>query len=457
MKTLLAFFALVAVSFVLADDDLDLKFVQAVWRHGDRSPTMGFGNDIYTEKDWHQGWGQLSPLGMQQHVLLGTKVYGRYVKQIPFLSATYQNHEIYVRSTDVNRTIISAMSNLIGMYNKATVTKGVDYPDVPEWPSSFIPIAVHTVDNPTDYVGNPDSDCPRRFALYDELKKTPEYKALMANYSSLYSYLTNKTGSEVNPENMWSIRDAVFIEKCNNMKIVDFINDTTYLQMEESDDLMDNYGTGVNLNVFNGLDIGLEIRKTRGGLLISEVANRINEKINALTDPKSTSWVKNLKYYVYSAHDTTVAATLAVLGIKDKVTPVGYPHYSGAVFFELYQSKSTKKFIVKIQYVYPPNGTAGGNDLTSKNYCNFSEDNLKATNPPNFCHISTAISSNYTAGIPLADFINLAAPYQLKGSNAYADLCANTKIRDNGSSSSVSIYLSTVMIFAFFTLNTLFL
>lgn len=47
---------------------------------------------------------------MAQHVRLGKKLRKRYVTDLQFVSEHYKNHEIYVRSTDYNRTLISAIS-----------------------------------------------------------------------------------------------------------------------------------------------------------------------------------------------------------------------------------------------------------------------------------------------------------------------------------------------------------
>ncbi|EYC41909.1 hypothetical protein Y032_0551g3322 [Ancylostoma ceylanicum] len=141
-----------------------------LWRHGDRSPTKTFKNDPFQEGNWTfggGGFGQLSPLGMKQHMDLGKLLRTTYV-DTGFLSKRYSSKEIYVRSTDTNRTIISAMSNIVGMYgqpNKGNVPDE-DYPSDPSWPQGYVPVAVHTVHKPTDYVGIPDGDCRRREELW---------------------------------------------------------------------------------------------------------------------------------------------------------------------------------------------------------------------------------------------------------------------------------------------------
>ena len=80
---------------------------------------------------------------MRQQYALGRQLFNTYVNTSnPFLSRRYSskevceltkslgnamNFQIYVRSTDVNRTLISAYANLAGMF--AEGVNGTDYPD----------------------------------------------------------------------------------------------------------------------------------------------------------------------------------------------------------------------------------------------------------------------------------------------------------------------------------------
>jgi lysosomal acid phosphatase len=47
---------------------------------------------------------------MAQHVELGRRLRQRYIKEFKFVSHYYNSYEIYIRSTDWNRTLISAIS-----------------------------------------------------------------------------------------------------------------------------------------------------------------------------------------------------------------------------------------------------------------------------------------------------------------------------------------------------------
>jgi hypothetical protein len=50
---------------------------------------------------------------------------------------------------------MSAQANAIGFFGKGR--RGIDYPDVPEWPDGYVSVPVHTVDYKKDTVR--DGNC----------------------------------------------------------------------------------------------------------------------------------------------------------------------------------------------------------------------------------------------------------------------------------------------------------
>lgn len=62
----------------------------------------------------------LTSSGMRQHYMIGNQLRKRYVKSSPeddkLLSEKFKHDEVYVRSTQVKRTIQSALSQMLGMY-----------------------------------------------------------------------------------------------------------------------------------------------------------------------------------------------------------------------------------------------------------------------------------------------------------------------------------------------------
>ena len=89
----------------------ELLMVLEVSRHGAREPL----NDYWNAGEFHN-WGELTGVGMRQHYNLGKNLRSIYVEQLGFLSKTFDPLEFYVRSTDYNRTLQSATSQLYGFY-----------------------------------------------------------------------------------------------------------------------------------------------------------------------------------------------------------------------------------------------------------------------------------------------------------------------------------------------------
>ena len=106
-------------SLPLKEENTKLLFVWEQFRHGARGPWISVdpitGLDFIGEK-WN-GEGELTPLGTRMHYLLGVSMKKRYKD---FLSEKFNPNEIFIKSTDVNRTIMSSFATLQGMYNNLT-------------------------------------------------------------------------------------------------------------------------------------------------------------------------------------------------------------------------------------------------------------------------------------------------------------------------------------------------
>ncbi|XP_059831359.1 lysosomal acid phosphatase [Hypanus sabinus] len=301
-----------------------LKFVNLVFRHGDRSPIGGFPKDPNTEADWPQGFGQLTQTGMRQQYALGQYLRNRYHG---FLNSTYDRYEIYIRSTDVDRTLMSAESNLAGLYPPQG--HQVFRPDL-KWQ----PIPVHTVPGKEDKVlAFPLDNCPRYTKLIAETEKQDEYKKMMRENKEFLDMLVNATGV---PREKMSLRtisliyDTLFCEQLNNKTVPSWVTPSVMERLR----LLKEFSFHVAYGVYKQE----EKSRLQGGMLVKKILQNIEQSL------KSSSPTPNPKLIMYSAHDTTIAALQVALSVYSLSAP-----YAACHMVELYL-EDDGSFTVEMYY-----------------------------------------------------------------------------------------------------------
>ena len=93
------------------NEENNLYFVFTTFRHGARKPLFGvdfFGNRNYSA-------GALTKYGAIQHLEIGRNYRKRYSN---FVNISYDKNELYIRSSDIGRTIVSTEKELEGFFNK---------------------------------------------------------------------------------------------------------------------------------------------------------------------------------------------------------------------------------------------------------------------------------------------------------------------------------------------------
>ncbi|XP_026527017.1 LOW QUALITY PROTEIN: lysosomal acid phosphatase [Notechis scutatus] len=287
-----------------------LRFVTLLYRHGDRSPVRTYPRDPYQESAWPQGFGQLSQEGMQQQWDLGQALRRRYDG---FLSASYNRQEIYVRSTDFDRTLMSAEANLAGLYPPEG--KQVFNPNI-----TWQPIPVHTVpDHMEKLLRFPLSSCPRYEQLQNETRQTPEYVNMTIQNMEFLKMVANMTGiQDVSIESVWSVHDALFCETTHKMNLPAWVTPVVMAKLKELKDF--------SFSVLFGIHRQVEKARLQGGVLLSQIRKN-------LTLATKDSAPHHLKMLVYSAHDTTLAALQTALNVYNGKQPP----YASCHIFELYE------------------------------------------------------------------------------------------------------------------------
>ncbi len=168
-------------TFGLESED-KVAFTTVIYRHGDRTPIDPYPKDPYkNESNWPVGFGQLTPRGKMMQFKLGQYLRNRYND---LLGDEYSENVIYVRSTDVDRTLMSAQSNLAGLYPP----KGGQV-----WNPELLwqPIPVHTVPIVDDNLLSSHSDCPRMDEAVQEVLDGPEFTKLNEEHAWLYNVSIN--------------------------------------------------------------------------------------------------------------------------------------------------------------------------------------------------------------------------------------------------------------------------
>ncbi|XP_032189029.1 prostatic acid phosphatase isoform X1 [Mustela erminea] len=298
----------------------ELKFVTLVFRHGDRSPIETFPNDPIKESSWPQGFGQLTQLGMEQHYELGQYIRKRYRK---FLNESYKPEQVYIQSTDIDRTLMSAMANLAGLFPPEGVS--IWNPSLP-----WQPIPVHTVSLSEDrLLYLPFRDCPRFKELKEETLKSTEFQERLHPYKDFIETLPTFTGYHTEDLfGMWTkVYDPLFCESIHNFTLPSWATEDTMIKLKKLSELS-------ILSIY-GIHKQKEKSRLQGGVLVSEIL----KNMNSATQPSN-----HRKLVMYSAHDTTVSGLQMALDVYNGILPP----YASCHIMELYLEKG--EYFVEMYY-----------------------------------------------------------------------------------------------------------
>ena len=133
--------------FSLLSLERQIIFVHEISRHGARSPQVPIPNNNCD--DWPMGPMMLTPIEKRQHYILGRYYRDRYVNQMKLLDPEYNPNQIFVRSTGINRTILSAFSQMMGFYGFSNKTLTDD-----ELPYAIPPLQLTIDPNIISRLGN---------------------------------------------------------------------------------------------------------------------------------------------------------------------------------------------------------------------------------------------------------------------------------------------------------------
>ncbi|CAI2327353.1 unnamed protein product [Caenorhabditis sp. 36 PRJEB53466] len=323
---------------------LKLEFVQAIWRHGERAAL----SDLYPvfEANWTfggGGFGELTPRGMAQMDEFGALIRKRYVAEQLFLTQRFKANQIHIRSTDVNRTILSAQSLLYGLYPPGDWNvAGLDYPATDFWQPGFTFISVH-VDGKDKCATSQTCDCPRISELLTTMQKLPEVQEAMKKIFALNRQVAGYYNISKDADQFMTYADAW---KCQRA----YFNDSMYRQLPFYTEQL--YTTAQTTYApYKGFIQGyFKLRALRAGPLLNELYQRALEKFECSQSPGTCGgYLRAMKFYGYSMHDNNVYSTLVVLGLQNLTgTLDGWPDYASGIVFEFFRNSTSNERFFKV-------------------------------------------------------------------------------------------------------------
>ena len=310
-----------AMSSVYSQDNTEkTKMIIEVIRHGARVPIYAAGN-----ADWVKGLqsGDLTDVGKRQHYLLGKELVNKFKD---FFGQKLAADEYYVRSSGFQRTVASAQSHLMGIWDHFPLTQ-LDFPNgdirtVPPvvsqntlnlnfrtpLPKGYIPDPIHSDTLPDDellyFIGG--NVCPigkdlaksSIIKIQNEVDRDPEFQKFVEQVQEVYG-LPKLSADKSRYDACVELADFAYQDaRVNpNPKIP-----TTH-------ELYGRLTRCYQINIMGKFENPL-VRKLIPTPLVKEIVGKLKHKSTATTN-------NPLKFQVYSGHDSTIAPILAQLGIVD--------------------------------------------------------------------------------------------------------------------------------------------
>ncbi|CAH0554071.1 unnamed protein product [Brassicogethes aeneus] len=315
---------LLATQVICKDTDKDtIQLVHVFFRHGSRTPEKShqYPTDPYGLKDFEpMGWGQLTNIGKQRAYKLGHLLRERYDN---FLGQIYTPDIVRAKSTDFDRTKMSALLALAGLFKPAPSQL---------WNEevTWLPIPYEYDKGSYDFsLRRPLAYCPTYYKELESIYSSPEYLIVLKEHKKLLQYIAKNSGKPMNSlVDVFNIYQTLCSEKSLNLTLPEWAN-TVYDDIEEL--------AGKQCEIENSNDI---LKKLNGGRMLGQVIKQMLAKTENKLYPEQT------KIFLYSGHENNVINILAALD----VFKAHVPKFSAAVLIELHYLKDSQQYAVKVFY-----------------------------------------------------------------------------------------------------------
>lgn len=317
----LVFGLLLAASFNAVAEE-KLVFAFDLIRHGDRTTIDPIPKAPH---HWAEGGGQLTPTGMRQEFELGVSFRKKYIETYHLLPEKYDAETIYVRSSDFDRTIMSAQSLLLGLY---PLGQGPMLPDSnePALPSAFQPIPIHVTPQSAETLLIPDQD-HKRFdsILAKKVFTRPDWKQKNIDLKKKLILWHQLSGMELNNiHQLEYLADALYVYQVHHVPYPVGISD------EDAKEIID-AGRWSFATTYKTKEMG-DLERP----LLAVITGYLND---------AAKYPSPLKYVLYSGHDSTILGLMDAMG-SPLPTP---PHYASNVNIALFKNDKND-YVVKVSF-----------------------------------------------------------------------------------------------------------
>lgn len=292
-----------------------LEMVIEIFRHGARSPVASKPKYLFGS-EWERGNGQITDSGERQQYLLGLKRRKQYVENQTLLPDRYQHGSIYAESTGFNRTQMSANAHLYGMYPPEF--REQYEVEVDDKKLQFMqPIPVHKRTMGAGLLdGHSRNTCHARAVIED--KSVQEANEEFANYAFIQDMI-NELNEKLKLEGDDKVK--VFTELndfADAYYAIDFeLKDHTVELSDEFKSNMLHYFYLFHFHMLFRDDYGLRIANHNFfSLLNILISHKMGIKSPTPETTTTLTVPKDAKYYLFSAHDTTLVSFMAGIGHK---------------------------------------------------------------------------------------------------------------------------------------------
>ena len=354
----------------------EIIFVFEHFRHGARSSVFidKHNTDIYDIK-WI-GDGELTSVGMRMLYLIGVHIRTKYHN---IINKYTSSKELIVYSTDLNRTILSAESQLLGMFppEKGEIIedafKKYSFPpneipleaqsEIDELGNVSIPSKIRAIPinffhkEKKPYLLTEESDCPRTKYIKQQNYKKKDVQDFIKNFREKYD---DKWMEYFNIKDKSIFDNYYFLLEVTDHFISSYIHKRKNLKFFEDEgiNLKEYYEECIkfkNISMYEietTQELGIMAASPIFKEMLYYMDNIINLNIKNDTEKKN----KTTKFIMYSGHDYIIAAVQLYLNSIFN-TPCFYPGFAANQFFELHKSDNANNSKLKeedfyLQYLY---------------------------------------------------------------------------------------------------------